>query len=670
MTVEQKGPGGVSASFGQRVTSTKFDISKTFDKDLFIDSDRNIVDPRGKVVISGDTYYAAADGVSGDYLVSGKTSGTQLQKAINNAIAAGCSSLVLPRGDIYLETGVQVWGGYQFNSSGRQWVNGLKIYGAGSGHTRIYLAPNVVGLWWHTADNLDNPSSSVQINAMKNAGGGGFSIFGAGIGQKNVGIRVGGKRTTMHDTMTNTHFDDVYITDVDSVWQDDDCTLTALNRFHLGVFKYGFEHGYNCDDFRWENSYYGHEDSYLMNVTPSGITGAGISTFTVPESTDALGLKLSQKIGPGWNINLPGVYPSGTYIKTVSSNGTTVTITTTDYTGGPAVASTAASSGKSVSFFIGRVHNYGPRTYVTPGADYLYPQYGSPWTPPFSSVGKTATTLGRENANNHSHAAIAGGRIELFAKCEGPSHFNLYFDDIYVERMSGMYRFGDAGSTLGVKNIHITRNYPNFSYHLLEPWVNLLGVSHDTTIFIKNNKTDVGPSSSTLSSTQPWIKTDSYDGAQVIVMEDNDLPIKSDSSSYQAILYSAQLGAPSDQMGRGSAVYAGSPRHGDAKQAFTVNTAQNWNWFGQDVIQLTLTGNSTLNNPNAQLSGQTGKRLVIQAAQNGTGGFTLALGNKFLKSDGTGWGTIAAGTANKTLTLEFIFNGTNFVSTSSSTGWA
>jgi len=669
MTIEQNGPGNVSASYGRRSTSNAFDTTKTYDKDLFVDSDMNIVSPSGRVVSGGDTYFAASDGVTGDYFTSGKTSGYQLQIAINKAITAGASKLVLPKGDIYLEQGVQIWGGYQFNSAGRQWVNGLKIYGAGSGHTRIYLAPDVVGLWWHTADNLTNPTLSTQINAMKNAGGGGYSIFGAGIGQKNVGIRVGGKRTTMHDTMTNTHFEDVYVTDCDSAWQDDDCTLTSLDRFHVGVFKYAFEHGYNCDDFRWENSYYGHEDSYLMNVTPSGISGAGISTFTVPESTDALGLKLSQKIAPGWNINIPGVYPAGTYIKTVSSNGATVTITTTDYTGSPAVNSTAASGGKNVSFFIGRVHNYGSRIYVAPGVGYFYPQYGSPWSPPYSSLGKTATTLGRENANNHSHASIAGGRIELFVKAEGPSHFNLFFDDIYVERMSGMYHFGDAGSELGIKNIQINRNYPNFSYHLLEPWINLLGVAHDTSIFIRNNKTDVDSSSTTLSSTQPWIKTDSY-GSQVVVWEDNDLPIKSDSSTYQAVVYTNSVGPAADQIGRGATIYAGTSRRGDAKQSLTVSGAQNWAWFGQDTMQLTLAAASTLNNPNAQIAGSTGKRLTIQGIQNATGGYSLTLGNKFLKSDGTAWGTIAAGTANKTLTLEFIYNGTNFVSTSSTTGWA
>jgi len=669
MTIENNGPGNVGASYGKRTTTNSFDTSKTYDKDLFVDSDRNVVSPSGHVIANGDSYFAASDGVTGSYFTNGKTSGAQLQLAINKAIAAGASKLILPSGDIYLEQGVQIWGGYQFNSAGRQWINGLKIYGAGSGHTRIYLAPGIVGLWWHTADNLTNPTLSTQINAMKNAGGGGYSIFGAGIGQENVGIRVGGKRTTMHDTMTNTHFDDVYVTDCDSIWQDDDCTLTSLNRFHLGVFKYGFEHGYNCDNFRWENSYYGHEDSYLMSVTPSGISGAGVSTFTVPDSTDVLGLKLSSKIAPGWNINLPGVYPAGTYIKTVSSDGTTVTITTTDYTGAPSVNSTAASGGKSVSFFIGRVHNYGPRIYSAPSAGYFYPQYGSPWSPPYSSVGKTATTLGRENANNHSHASIAGGRIELFVKAEGPSHFNLYFDDVYVERMSGMYRFGDAGSELGIKNIQINRNYPNFSYHLLEPWINLLGVAHDTSIFIRNNKVDVDSSSTNLSSTQPWIKTDSY-GGQIVVWEDNDLPIKSDSSTYQAIVYTNSVGPAADQIGRGAAIYAGTSRRGDAKQSLTVSGAQNWAWFGQDTMQLTLVAASTFNNPNAQIAGSTGKRLTIQGIQNATGGYSLTLGNKFLKSDGTAWGTIASGTANKTLTLEFIYNGTNFVSTSSTTGWA
>lgn len=668
MSIENKGPGGVSNSYGRRTTSNKFDLSKKYDRHVSVDSTGNLVGPNGNV-IHGNAYSSTIDGVTGDYFTTGKTSGAQLQTAINNAIAAGAEELILPAGDIYLEQGVQIWGGYGFNAPGRLWMNGLRIRGSGIGRTRIWLAPGIVGLWWHTAENLTSPNSSTQINAMKNAGGGGFSMFGAGIGQGNVGIRVGGKRSNMHDVMTNITFSDVYITDVDSVWQDDDCTLTRLSNFNIGVFKYGFEHGYNCDDFRWESGYYGHEDSYLMNVTPSGITAAGISSFTVPDSLDSFGTRLSQKIKPGWNINLPGVFPAGTYVGSVSSNGTNVTVTAVDYTGSTAVTSTAASGGALVSFFIGRVHCYGPRVYVAPSAGYLYPQYGSPWTPPYSSIGKTSTTLGRENANNHSHSAIAGGRIELFAKIEGPSHFNLFFDDVYVERMSGMYRIGDAGSVLGAKNVHVTRNYPNFSYHLLEPWINMLGDSHDASVFIRDNKTDVDSTSTTLSTTQPWVSTSSY-GNQIIVWENNDLPIRNTSTSYQLIAYSAQYGPASDQLGRGAAVYVGSARRGDAKQSFSPNGTQGWNYFGQDVIKLTLQGSSTLNNPNAQVTGQTGKNLTIHAIQNGTGGYTLTLGSQFLKADGTAWGTIASGTANKGLTLDFVYNGTNFVSSNTTTGWA
>lgn len=48
MAIEQKGPGGVNASYGKRVTENSFDVTKTYDKDLYVSSSGDIVGPDGQ----------------------------------------------------------------------------------------------------------------------------------------------------------------------------------------------------------------------------------------------------------------------------------------------------------------------------------------------------------------------------------------------------------------------------------------------------------------------------------------------------------------------------------------------------------------------------------------------------------------------------------------------
>jgi len=50
MTIEQNGPGNVSASYGKRTTSNKFDASKAYDKDIYINSAGHIVSPGGRFI--------------------------------------------------------------------------------------------------------------------------------------------------------------------------------------------------------------------------------------------------------------------------------------------------------------------------------------------------------------------------------------------------------------------------------------------------------------------------------------------------------------------------------------------------------------------------------------------------------------------------------------------
>lgn len=52
MTVEQKGPGGVSASFGGRKTKSAFDNTKKYDYDLYLRSDGKVIGPDGRFVVN------------------------------------------------------------------------------------------------------------------------------------------------------------------------------------------------------------------------------------------------------------------------------------------------------------------------------------------------------------------------------------------------------------------------------------------------------------------------------------------------------------------------------------------------------------------------------------------------------------------------------------------
>lgn len=59
MAIEKKGPGGVSASYGKRVTSTYFDLTKTYDKKLYVNSTGALVGPDGRPIGGGDILAAS-----------------------------------------------------------------------------------------------------------------------------------------------------------------------------------------------------------------------------------------------------------------------------------------------------------------------------------------------------------------------------------------------------------------------------------------------------------------------------------------------------------------------------------------------------------------------------------------------------------------------------------
>jgi hypothetical protein len=93
-----------------------------------------------------------------------------------------------------------------------------------------------------------------------------------------------------------------------------------------------------------------------------------------------------------------------------------------------------------------------------------------------------------------------------------------------------------------------------------------------------------------------------------------------------------------------------------------------------DCLTLTLAGNTTIANPpwgsGAANSAAQGKRLRIIAQQNGTGGYTLALGTQFVNASGSALGTSAIGTANQCMVVDFVWRGTKWYMTGGAFAWA
>lgn len=589
-------------------------------------------------------------------LTDGTDQRAQAQAAINAAITGGFRDLHLPAGDINVGLGLEIWGGVLATLAGSPQVFGLRVWGAGSQKTRLLVANNGVALWWHTADNLANPAANTQPSQMREFGGGGFSIVGTGINSGAVGIRVGGKRPNQPDVMENQFFTDVLIDRVTSCFQNDDSTNTVLRQFSIGKFKYGFEHGYNSDNFRWDSGYFGHEDPTLLELAATGINGPGISTFTFVDIAGSDAVPVSQKIEPGWVINAPGVFPHGTYVKTISTNSGSCTITTQDYTGATVNSTAALGSGK-ISFFCGRVHVYGTDVYTPIGAG-PYPKDASPWASPYWGIGKATTTQGRENGNHLTHGTVCGGRVERFLDAGGGSHHTLTVN-VYSERVSQGAKLGRTGGGAIPQNVIFEKCYPNVPQHLTAPWVQALGDNLGGKLTIRDCSLDAGGTTG-VSGLHPWVSIPTY-GGWTLVWENNALAVSTAGSAPQIVAYTSNIGIPSDQLIQGDAVYSNSARKGCARQNFSGVAAVNWGFTCQDIVRLDVNQAVTVNNPDYYPAGVTYKDVVFVIKQDATGGRVVTFGSMFVNQSGAALGAISAGTANQVAALPFKFVNNKFV---------
>jgi hypothetical protein len=576
---------------------------------------------------SGTVEYAqgTAPQVSDSAVVypSGGDDSAIVQAAARSAALAGVE-LVLGPGDflfnsagINADTGFDEYAGTPF--ANRAW-RGLEIQGAGIGRTRIRMNVAGAAFRWHAGGLSGTTQYGIGISGM--------SIFGTGIGSGVTGIQMGGVSTTKTDLCERAYIRDILIDNVTTGIILDDVTNLEYSQLNIRRFKYAWEFGYNVDTVRGI-AQYGFNAGELTNVTVTVTNGS--NSITVPAATAAL-------LQVGYAISCPSAFPAETYVGSIVGT----TITAVNYRG---IAVNASASAVVADFMFGRVFNYGARLLDTL-AGTLYPQYGSPFVSPFWSQ-SNAATRGRVNANQHDHFGPAGG-VETIADIGGASHFDLTFR-IYQERTCAGYIIGDAASTLQARKITIEKCYIGTPEKLVRPWVHVPVSAADCDLTIRDNTCDF----STM--TQYWCSIPTFGSNMGLAWENNNLPSSGATPSLIAGSNNPAF-ASVPILSKNQYFYIGSKRAGDGIPARTgVTGGVSWLHYGQDGLQLALTGNATLNNPADGPYRSTGKAFTVLATTSGA--FTLAFGTLFLNTAGAALGTVAAGAAGQKLSVTFTWDG-------------
>lgn len=576
---------------------------------------------------SGTVEYVvgAAPQVSDSAVVypSGGDDSALVQAAARSAALAG-QKLILGPGDflfntagINADTGVDEYAGTSF--AGRAW-RGLEIEGAGIGRTRVRMNVAGAAFRWHAGGLSGTTQYGIGISGM--------SIFGTGIGSGVIGIQMGGVSTTKTDLCERAYIRDVLIDNVTTGIILDDVTNLEYSQLNIRRFKYAWEFGYNVDTVKGI-AQYGFNAGELTNVVVTVTNGS--NSITVPTATAAI-------LQVGYAISCPTAFPAGTYVGSIVGT----TITAVDYKG---TAVNATAGAVAADFMFGRIFNYGARLLDTV-AGTLYPQYGSPFVSPFWSQ-SNAATRGRVNANQHEHFGPAGG-IESVADIGGASHFDLTFR-IYQERTCAGYVIGDAGSTLQARKITIEKCYVGTPEKLLRPWVHVPVSAADCDLTIRENSCDFA------TMTQYWCSIPTFGSNMGLAWENNNLPSSGTTPTLIAGSNNPSF-ASVPILSKNQYFYIGSKRAGDGIPARTaVSGNVTWLHYGQDGLQLALTGNSTVQNPTDGPYRMTGKQFHVFATCSGA--FTLAFGTQFLNTAGAALGTVAAGVAGQKLAVTFVWDG-------------
>lgn len=437
-------------------------------------------------------------------------------------------------------------------------------------------------------------------------------------------VQVGGASATRQDIFFNTAFRDCFAVDYFSFARLNDCTFQEFHKTWLNFCMFGIELGYNIDVT--DVNLHAHQ-CQLPDQSATFTSGSAIV------STDTSKLKVGMSLNNATSSNA-ATLPDEAVIRSIDSP----TQVTMSHPSSASVTRPAVPT-MGIACAVGR--------YVSP----FYPLQ------PGSVGGNGART----NSDALKFAGLICNHIRAMLAIDGNSSGTIEVDGFYSELNQRVALVGQHSNQI-VLNLTLQKGKLEGINALSGPaiqWGNSNGGFIE--VFAINH-----PGSPRV----PFLDFINFEGPTI---------------AWQDFVWTPTSGsAITGQFYFGGITPSGLPRcrfnllspfdTGHRLERGGVSGGQTLELNQVDLLTLTLTGNTTINNPpwggGASNSAAQGKRLRIAAQQNGTGGFTLTMGSLFVNAAGTGLGTSAAGTANQCMALEFVWQGTKWRLVGGSFAWA
>lgn len=612
MSIEQKGPGGVSASFGRREVSNVFSNTAKYDTRVYSKDSYTLVGPGGEL-LGGGVYIFLPP--------SGDVTGVKDTAALKEAIAKCANtskSVGFIEGDYYFNDTIHITDGYrsyfEAAKNGNDNQNGVmivppKFVGAGLLRTRFNMNTANKPLLWYYGKQEDG------FPQMQSPYVEGIGFFGPGFSSGNnmtVAIQFGGESSVLKQITADPLFIQCGFYDWHTCVRHDDTTSATYNKCFFQRFLFGVDRGYNSDIYVFNQCAFG--DQSLTSMVNATTTNGSTNITTTGDAF--------ANLTSGSTIAGPGIQADTTVTKV---NDNTATL------------SKPATASGTVEVF----------TFLGIAVVDVIAGKGTGWTAPYGIVG---------NSNGVQFNNCWFMRLYSALSAYHPSSSASVFSTCYSELL---YKFVELGvSSDATTPFGLTISDHHFSQPKSFRTGGVIDVlssasANNFSISIKGSRTDASGDAEL--PTVPWINSPlSYNGTASIVWEQNYLPTRSGVSSVNHGGTNAFI--PNKQR---FVIGGGSVEGGGYVKSYTSSTGDLfWDYAGEDQVHITANSNMTINNFGGQNPAK-GRRVTFILTDSGDGGRVITFGNKFLNSSGTAIGAFTTSVANKSAILEFIWDGAN-----------
>lgn len=259
MAIEQKGPGGVSNSYGVRSTVARENYTTDTQYQDVYGGDGVAVTAKTNPLTGGSKFFVGDKAHDGVLMPSGGDDAARITEYVSDMAASGLRARLGP-GD-FVVGAPMVWRSRQVMGKWGAKGIGLKVIGAGGGNTRLL---------WASASNtdamlrIDSPASAGigSRNYLTEVEGVSFSRApgGAEIAAGTTsGVGIMGVPEAAGQVLHTCRFRDLVIDGFDYGMTLSDCTLAELDTVWFVEFLVGLRVGYNIDICKIRHSMFGSE---------------------------------------------------------------------------------------------------------------------------------------------------------------------------------------------------------------------------------------------------------------------------------------------------------------------------------------------------------------------------------------------------------------------------